>query len=94
MQAILAYGYQHYLGSTPEQIVDYYSSAGEWSNIQTITIPSSPTNLWEAWRSALVIGITIIVVLLVGFSFVYLEKRKERKQSNSASYSKYLNLEP
>jgi hypothetical protein len=94
VQAILAYVYMHYLGNTPEQGYDYYSSASEWSNTQTITIPSSQTNSWETWQSELAIGASIMVVLLVSVSLVYWEKRKKRKQSNNASYSKYLNLEP
>ena len=48
MQAILAYGYNHYLGAfTPEYNYDYEGVAiSNWSSIQTVTIPSanpSPT---------------------------------------------------
>jgi hypothetical protein len=81
-----------------------FDTTSGWSSTQTITIggntsevipPSEPTTkTWETWQSGLIIGIAIMVVLLVSVSLVYWEKRKKRKQSNNASYSKYLQLEP
>ena len=67
----------------------------DWSNTQTITIPSSTTSSWEIWQSELAIGIAIVVLFTVSIASVYYwKKHKESKQSTNSNYSRYLQLEP
>ncbi len=59
-----------------------YYFAGEtsdWSNIQTVTIPSTSTestSIWLTWELEIIVGIVIVIVLVFSVILIYLKKHK------------------